>query len=122
MAGVMLGLIENLKNKYNMQVKYLHCDNASKNITFKKACKEGLLGVNFNILPQVCHNKMAASNENLLLSSTEYVQCSRAENSMIFYKIAYGFKSQTPPCFSKNISTISWEGKAKHPIFDGKIW
>ena len=41
----MLGLIKNLKTKYNLQVQYLHCDNAGENVVFKKDCKEeGLWG------------------------------------------------------------------------------
>ena len=47
LAGVMLGLIKNLKNKYNMQVQYLHCDNGGKYIAFEKTCKQEGLEVDF---------------------------------------------------------------------------
>ena len=47
LADIMLGLIENLKDKYNLQVQYLCCDDAGKNITFKKACKQEGLRVDF---------------------------------------------------------------------------
>ena len=43
----MLGLIENLKNKYDVQVQYLYCDNAGESMAFKKACKQEGLGVDF---------------------------------------------------------------------------
>ena len=47
LAGVMLGLMKNLKNKYDMQVQYLCCDNTGENVAFKKACKQEGLGVGF---------------------------------------------------------------------------
>ena len=43
----MVVMIENLKNKYNLQVQYLCCDNAGKNQAFKRTCKQEGLGVNF---------------------------------------------------------------------------
>ena len=43
----MLGLIKNLKNKYNLQIQYLHCDNMGENVIFKKVCKQEGLGVDF---------------------------------------------------------------------------
>ena len=43
----MLGLINNLKIKSNLQVQYLHCDNAGENQAFKKTCKQEGLGINF---------------------------------------------------------------------------
>ena len=48
LVDVMLGLIRNLKNKYNLQVQYLHCDNAGGNVAFKKACKQDGLVVDFD--------------------------------------------------------------------------
>ena len=45
LAGVMLGLIKNLKNKYNIQVQYLCCNNTSENVALEKACKQEGLGV-----------------------------------------------------------------------------
>ena len=44
----MLGLIKNLKYKYNLQVQYLHCDNAGENVVFKRPCKQEGLGVDFD--------------------------------------------------------------------------
>ena len=41
----MIGWIKNLKNKYNLQVQYLYCDNAGENIAFKEAWKQEGLGV-----------------------------------------------------------------------------
>ena len=46
-AKTTFGLIKNLKNKYNMQVQYLHCDNAGENVSFEKACKQEGLGMEF---------------------------------------------------------------------------
>ena len=43
----MIGLINNLKNKYNLQVQYLCCNNTGENVAFKKACKQEGLGVDF---------------------------------------------------------------------------
>ena len=48
LVDTMLGLIKNLKNKYNLQVQYLHCNNPGENIAFKKACKQEGLGVDFD--------------------------------------------------------------------------
>ena len=46
-AWAMLGLIKNLKNKYNMQVQSLCHDNAGENVAFEKACKQEGLGMDF---------------------------------------------------------------------------
>ena len=46
-VNVMSGLTKYLKNKYNLQVQYLHCDNAGENVAFKKACKQEGLGLVF---------------------------------------------------------------------------
>ena len=35
---------------YNLQVQYLHCDNARENVAFKKGCKKEGLGWTLNIL------------------------------------------------------------------------
>ena len=43
LVDIMIGSIANLKNKYNMQVQYLFCNNAAENVAFEEACKqEGL--------------------------------------------------------------------------------
>ena len=47
LADVMIGFIENLKNKYNLQVQYLHCNNAGENDAFKNACKQEGMGDDF---------------------------------------------------------------------------
>ena len=36
-VDIMIGLIKNFKNKYNLQIQYLCCDNAGENIAFNKA-------------------------------------------------------------------------------------
>ena len=52
LSDIMIGLIKNLKNKYNLQVQYLLCNNAEENIAFKTACKQEELGVNFECTAQ----------------------------------------------------------------------
>ena len=47
LADIIVGLIKNLKNEYNLQVQYLCCNNTGENIAFKKACKQEGLGVEF---------------------------------------------------------------------------
>ena len=47
LAQTMLGLVKNLKIKFNLQVQCLHCDNAGENQAFKRACKPEGLGINF---------------------------------------------------------------------------
>ena len=42
-----MGLIKNLKNKYNLQIQNLGCNNAGENAAFEKACKQDGLGVDF---------------------------------------------------------------------------
>ena len=50
-AETIFGLINNLKNKYNLQVQSLHCDNASENQAFEWTCKQEGLGVEFEHTP-----------------------------------------------------------------------
>ena len=40
LADTMLGLVKNLKTKYNLQVQYLCCDNAYENVVFEEAYKQ----------------------------------------------------------------------------------
>ena len=47
LADIMIGLIENLKSKCNLQEWYLCCDNTEENVAFKKACKQEVLEVDF---------------------------------------------------------------------------
>ena len=47
-------------------------------------------GLTSNIQPQVCHNRMAMLNRNLLPFSTQYVLCLTAWNSMHIYVRAFG--------------------------------
>ena len=52
----MVGLITNLKNKYNLKEQYPHCKNAGENVTYERACKqEGHF--KYNIQPQVLCNR-----------------------------------------------------------------
>ena len=43
----MVGLIKNLKIKYIVQVKCLHCNNAGEDQAFKRTYKQEGLGVDF---------------------------------------------------------------------------
>ena len=47
LVDIMIGLIKILKNKFNLQVKYLCCNNVGENFAFEKAYKEEGLGVDF---------------------------------------------------------------------------
>ena len=96
LADIMIGLIKNLKNKYNLQVQYLHYNNAGENVAFKEACKQKGLGVDFEYTAQVHHNRMASSTENLLSFSTRCASCLMGVNSMLTYITFYGPKLQTP--------------------------
>ena len=76
LVDIMSDFINNLKNKYNLHVQYLCCDNAGENVAFKKVGKQKVLGLTSSIQPQVHHNKMAMLKENLLPFSTGYIPCS----------------------------------------------
>ena len=47
LADNMIDFIKNLKNKSNLKVQYLCCDNAGENNAIKKACKLEGQGVEF---------------------------------------------------------------------------
>ena len=81
LADIMIGLIKNLKNKYNLQVQYLHCNNAGENVAFEKAYKDNVLGVDFEYTapgtPQqnVCIERKFATLFNqvcVMLSSSKF--------------------------------------------------
>ena len=67
LADVTLGLVKNLKNKINMQIQCLGCDNAGKDVCTQKCClqkglQKGRLGLVFEFtasgMPQQnCHIK-----------------------------------------------------------------
>ena len=46
--NVILGLINDLKSKYGIQVNYAQCDNAEENENFEMACKQKGMGIEFN--------------------------------------------------------------------------
>ena len=58
-----------------MQVQYPCCDSTGEYVVFEKGYKQQGLRMDFKLLPQIHHNKMAMLNENFPLSSTRYVQC-----------------------------------------------
>ena len=43
----MKGLIQNLKTKSDINVKYLHSDSAGENVDFKQVCKQEGMGMEF---------------------------------------------------------------------------
>ena len=47
LVDIIVGNIENSKDKNNVQVQYLHCDKTGENVVFKKACKQEGLVVDF---------------------------------------------------------------------------
>ena len=50
LAETTLGLVNNLKIKFNLQLQYLCCDNAGKNQAFKKTCKQEGLGIDLEYI------------------------------------------------------------------------
>ena len=95
----MIGLIKHLKNKCNLQVQYFHCNNTGENVSFKKACKQEWLGVDFKYIAPGVPQKNGHVKENLFPFSTRYMLCSTAVNSMLTFKMVYRLKLQTWPCF-----------------------
>ena len=54
----MVGLIKNLKNKYDLQVQYLCCDNTEENLAFERTCKQEEQDVDFEYTaPGIPHQK-----------------------------------------------------------------
>ena len=47
LVDILIVLIKTWRNEYNLQVQYLCCYSESENVTFKKACKQEGLGVDF---------------------------------------------------------------------------
>ena len=47
MKDVMIGIIKNLKTMYDIQVWYLHCDNAGENVDFERVCRQEGIGIEF---------------------------------------------------------------------------
>ena len=62
LADAMVVLIKNLKNKYNLQVQFLHCDMQVKIKPLNEPANRKGWGLTASIQPQVCHNRMAMSN------------------------------------------------------------
>ena len=86
----MVGLIKNLKTKYNIQVQYLHHDNAGENVALKKACKQEGMGMEFEFITPGNPQQNCYVEWKLLHFSTGYASSSTAGNS-----------PPTLPCFSK---------------------
>ena len=50
LKNVMMGLIKNLKTKYNIQVQYMCCNNAKENVDFERVCKQERMGLEFEYI------------------------------------------------------------------------
>ena len=95
-----MGLMKNLKNKGNLQVQFLHCNNAGENQAYKQTCKQEGLGVAFEYTAPGMPQENGRVEQKFAPYSTKYALCSTAANSLHIY-MSYGLKLQTPPCFSK---------------------
>ena len=97
----MIGLIKDLKNKYNLQVQYLHCNNTGENIAFKKACKQKGLGVDFKYTaPDKLQQNGSIDRKFSTLFNQVNVMLNDGELT-VTYEMAYELKLQTLPCFLK---------------------
>ena len=88
----MFGLFNNLKIKFNLQVQYLHCDNAGENQALKKKnCKQEGLGVDFEYtapgMPQ---------QNGCIPYSTRYMPCLMVASLLPSYEAVSGQKHHAP--------------------------
>ena len=101
LAGVMLGLIENLKNKYYMHIQYLCCDNAGENVIFEKACKqEGLTWDFENYCPRYATTELQCQEKFTTLFNQVCVILNSGKFNAFLHKGLWA-KLWTSPCFSK---------------------
>ena len=70
----MLDLMKNFKNEYNMQVQYLHYNNAGENVALKKACKQEGLLVNFEYTALGMPQQNGCVEQKFTTLLTEYRQ------------------------------------------------
>ena len=80
LAQTMLGLVNNLKIKLNLQVQRLCCDNAGKNQAFERTCNHEGLGINFKYTAPCTPQQNGSLNASLLPFSTGYMPCSTVES------------------------------------------
>ena len=84
----MLGFINNLKKKLNMQVQYLFCNSTGKIVVFKKICKQVGLGADFEYTFPGMSQQNGCIKQKFTTFSTGYDPCSMVVSLMLLFKIA----------------------------------
>ena len=109
LVDAMIGLIKNLKDKYNVQVQYLCYNNAGENVVLKKVCKKEALGVDFKYtapsMPQ--ENGCIKRNWNGLWAKAAYT-------TMLLENLT--------PNRTLSLFQHFWEEEESILSFDAKIW
>ena len=88
LAGVMLGLIKLLKNKYNLEVQYLFCDNAGENIALEKAWKQEGLGFHFKYTAPSMPQQNGCIKREFATLFNQVHACSTVVSSMLINKMS----------------------------------
>ena len=126
-----MGLIKNLKNKHNLEVQFLHCDNAGEYIAFEEAHKrKGGSDSKYTApgMPQQngCVKRKLTTLFNqvcALLNSSKfhaYLQNglrAKAVNTTMLFENKYLTPTKILSPFQHFL-----EGKEKHPDFNTEIW
>ena len=98
LAQTMLGLVNNLKIKFNLKVQCLHCDNAGETQAFERICNQEGLVINFEYTAPGTPQQNGYVNGNLLPFLIRYVPCSTVANLPPTCKAAIGQRLQILPC------------------------
>ena len=113
LMDIMVGLVTNPKNKYDLQVQHLCCNNAGDNVSFERACRKEGLEVDFEYTASNMPQQNGHVKWKFTTSSTGYMPCSTAASSMLTYKMANGPKQQTLPYFSKTTWLLPLLGRER---------
>ena len=97
----MIGLIKDLKTKYNLQVQRLRCNNAGENQAFEKACNQEGLGIDFEYTTPGTPQQNVCVKRKFATLLTEFELFSMVENSLHIYRVVSGLKWLTQPLTSR---------------------
>ena len=112
MKNVMLGLIENLKTKYGIQVRYARYDNSRENENFEQICKQEWMDILFeDTTPGTPQQKSHVEQKFATLFNRLCAMFNDRKFSFILQNILL---AEINNMTFKPISTIFWEGKEKH--------
>ena len=132
LKNVKMGLIKNLKTKYNIQVQYLCFYNRGENVDFKRTNKQEWMGIKFKYTALGTPQQISHVEWKLItLFNWVHAMLNSGKFTAFLRNNLWAEATSTATLLDNYLVTPNrdlspfqhfWEGKDKHSVFDSKIW